>query len=79
MEREDQFVIHPYYTGRDKGCLMRPNPNYPQDGGASHIGLLLFDTVEEAWEYIFTVHQPNDDRAKNNYRVITLKDYRDGK
>lgn len=73
---DDKFVIHPYYTGRDKGCLMIPNPNYPGPGEPSHTGVLLFDTPEEAWEYIFTVVQPNDERAKHNYRVVTLKEYR---
>jgi hypothetical protein len=58
-----KFVIHPYYTGRDKGAL----GNGPD--------LILFDTEEEAWEYIFTQVQPNDPRAKHNYAIRTLKDY----
>lgn len=59
------FVVWPYYTGRDKGCLHdgRGNP-------------LLFAHAGHAWWYVFTVAQPNDLRAKDNYRVVTLGEYR---
>lgn len=72
----EMFVIHPYYTGRDKGAVMVSNPEYPGEGQASHLGICLFDTEEDAWNYIFTVVQPNDERAKRNYYVETYREYR---
>lgn len=61
---DNPFVIHPYYTGRDKGCVSH------KDGTP-----MLFYTEGDAWWYIFNTHQPHDPRAKHNYRVITLREY----
>lgn len=70
----EEWVIHPYYTGRDKGPLMRRNPNWKTEGGATHLDVLTFPTEAAAWEHIHTVVQPNDPRADYNYRVYTLKE-----
>lgn len=61
----DPYVIWPYYTGRDKGAVS------DRDGRP-----LLFMTAGHAWHHIFFVVQPNDDRAKSNYRVVRLSEYR---
>ena len=62
--RDDPFVIHPYYTGRDKGAL------YNEDHK-----LMTFYNEGHAWRHIFTVVQPDDIRACDNYRVIRLSEY----
>jgi hypothetical protein len=61
------YVIHPYYTGRDKGAISDPATTTGEP--------LLFFSQGEAWWYIFHTLQPNDVRAKSNYRVITLAEY----
>jgi hypothetical protein len=61
------YVIHPYYTGRDKGCLCNSE------------GPLLFMSPGHAWWYVFHKAQPDDQRSMDNYRVITLADYQAGK
>ena len=61
----DPWVIHPYYTGRDKGALMHEG------------GIMAFFSQGHAWRHIFTVVQPNDVRACTNYRVIRLSEYSD--
>lgn len=66
------FVIHPYFTGRDKGPLRERNPNFLTDGGPTHFDILKFETADAAWEHIFTKVQPNDPRAKHNYRVYDI-------
>jgi hypothetical protein len=59
----DPFVIHPFYTGRDKGAL------YEGDK------LLTFFNEGYAWWWIFNKVQPSDMRACSNYRVIRLSEY----
>lgn len=60
-------VIHPWYTGRDKG-LLRDGAGVP----------LTFFNAGHAWAYVFSTAQPNDARAKDNYRVLTLAQYEAG-
>jgi len=61
----DPWIIHPFYTGRDKGAL--------RNGDGAILG---FFSQGHAWKYIFETVQPNDDRACTNYRVIRLSEYR---
>lgn len=56
------YIIWPYYTGRDKGPV--------RDRNVEGMPVMTFRTEGEAWHHIFFVLQPNDDRAKYNYRVV---------
>lgn len=58
------YVIHPYFTGRDKGAV------HGGDGWP-----LLFSNEGRAWMHVFSSVQPNDSRAADNYRVIPYKQY----
>ena len=53
---QNPILIHPYYTGRDKGPISH------KDGTP-----MMFFNEGHAWNYIFTVLQPNDLRAMDNY------------
>lgn len=56
-----EWIVHPYYTGRDKG---------PCHDGRGNV--LTFPSEGRAWEYVFTKAQPNDDRAASNYHVYAV-------
>lgn len=61
---DDPWVIHPSYTGRDKGAIMIDQE------------IATFYSQGHAWKYIFQHLQPEDDRACTNYRVLRLSEYR---
>jgi hypothetical protein len=69
----DPYVIWPWYTGRDKGALCERLD--PAEGKGTHGDLLLFYGPGHAWHHIFTHVQPNDSRARDNFRVVKLSEY----
>ena len=73
-EELSMFVVWPRYTGRDKGAMMAENENRgPRE--ATHVGILLFETEEDAWSYATRIATFPSEVKRNNL-VVTLKEYR---